>query len=137
MNRNFASGGKIYSMHVMPVMVDVTINIGASGAVSSITGALVNSVERLGTGLYKLHLNQPFSELYSAMGAPVSPVSGLSGVSSIEIANAPTAAIRLASDPSITVKTLDAAGALVNPASGSAIKVCVMVSNSSIKIQGS
>lgn len=136
MNRNFASGGKLYSMHVMPVMIDCTINIGAAGAVSSITGPLVNSVTRTSQGIYKIHISEPLSEMYVAMGAPVSPVSGLSGVCSIEIANAPKAAIALASDPSLTVKVLSAAGALVDPASGSAIKIVMICSNSSVKVQG-
>lgn len=45
-NRNFASGGKIYSMHVMPVLVDcnfVVDNTQVSG-ISSLKGPLVTQV---------------------------------------------------------------------------------------------
>lgn len=135
-NRNFASGGKIYSMHVMPVMLDVNIVIGASGAVSSIRGPMIDSVEKLSTGIYKIHLQDNYNNLFMAVGSATSPSVGLSGVASVEIANNQAPEVQDSADPSITVKTLDAAGALVNPASGSTISVMIYLSNSSIQIGG-
>lgn len=136
-NRNYVSGGKIYSMHVSPVMLDVTIAIGATGAVSSITGSTIASVTRISTGIYKINMQDNFSGLYSAVGSMQSPPSGLSGVLGIEIQNAPNAAVSLLSAPSLTIKTLDAAGALVDPASGSSIMCIMYLSNTSVKIGGS
>jgi hypothetical protein len=134
-NRNFASGGKIYSMHVMPVMVDCSILIGATGAVTSIKGPLVSSVTRMSTGIYKVNLTDAFNNLFMAMGSCASPSSGLSGIATIEIANAQAAQVST-STPSITIKTLDAAGALADPASGSTVSMLAYLSNSSIQVGG-
>lgn len=132
-NRNFASGGKLYSMHVMPVMVNCAVQIGASGAVSSFVGPLVASVVHSSTGVYLINLQDAYFVSLVAMGSCQSPSSGLSGVSTIEIQNAPSASVSNASAPSITIKCLDAAGALVNPASGSAINVLTIMNNSAVK----
>ena len=51
-NRNWASGGKLYSMHVNPAMITATIQIGATGAVSSFVGSAVQSVTKQSTGVY-------------------------------------------------------------------------------------
>ena len=132
-NRNFASGGKIYSMHVSPVMVDCQITIGASGAVSSFSGNLVSSVVRSSTGLYQIILQDPYSSVIAVVGAMVSPVSGNSGIASIEAANAPSANISLLSSPNLSIKTLDVANAVANPASGSIVSVLMYLSNSQVK----
>jgi Ca2+/H+ antiporter len=136
-NRNWASGGKMYSMHVKPVMITATIQIGAAGAVSSFVGSAVESVARMSLGVYKITMqaNSNFSRLYFASGSAQSASGGLSGVLGIEIQNNPNASVQ-ASTASITVKCLDAAGALVNPASGSAINVMIICSDSSIVIGG-
>lgn len=135
-NRNFASGGKIYSMHVSPVMLDCVINIGATGAVSSISGAAIQTVTRLSTGIYKIKAQSQtnFPKLFSAHATMRSPVSGLSGVLAVEVQNAPTASVAVADGMELTIKTLDAAGALVDPASGSAINMMMILSNSSVTI---
>lgn len=135
-NRNWASGGKIYSMHVSPVILDCTITIGATGAVASFVGSAIASVVRNSTGIYKINMQDNYSGLYMAIGSAQSPVSGLSGVLGVETQNAPNAAVQLLSAPSLIVKTLDAAGALVDPASGSKISVIMYLSNSSVQIGG-
>lgn len=132
-NRNFASGGKIYSMHVMPVLVDVTINIGATGAVTSISGQMVTSVVRNSTGTYQINLTNNFNSLLSAHGSAASPSSGLSGILAVEIQNAGSAAVQSLTAPHLIIKTLDAAGALADPASGSAIRTVIYLSNSSVQ----
>ncbi len=138
-NRNFASGGKLYSMHVMPVMITATAQIGASGAVSSFVGSMVQSVAKqvaVGTYLIKCQSGTNFSRLYAAMGSMQSASGGLSGVSTIEIQNDPNSSMDEASGAELIVKCLDAAGALVNPASGSALNVLIIASNSSVIIDG-
>lgn len=132
-NRNFASGGKIYSMHVMPVMVNATVTIGATGAVASFVGPLIASVVRTGVGLYTINLQDAYNKCLSASGSMQSPVSGLSGVLAIEVANAPSTSVASATAPSISIKCLDAAGALVDPASGSAINFMSIMNNSAVK----
>lgn len=137
-NRNFASGGKLYSMHVMPVMITATAQIGGTGAVTSYVGSGVRTVARISTGLYRITC-QPqmnFSRLFFASGSAQSPPSGLSGVLAVEIQNAPNASVATAAGAILTVKCLDAAGALVDPATGSALSVMMMCSNSSVLIDG-
>ncbi len=137
-NRNFPSGGKIYSMHVMPVIIDSTILIGAAGAVALAKGGGVLSVVHVSTGIYKIKC-QPatnFNRLFHAHGAMQSPPTGLSGVLAIEIQNAPDVSVQTLSGAELTIKTLDAAGALVDPAAGSTISVMMLLSNSSVIIAG-
>jgi len=137
-NRNYLSGGKIYSMHKAPVMVTATATIGATGAVQSSVGSMVKSIVRVSVGTYRitLDLQTNFTRLFSAMGSMQSPVSGLSGISTVEIQNAPNASVSLPAGTQIIVKTLSPAGALADPASGSALNVLLMLSDSSIVIGG-
>lgn len=137
-NRNWASGGKIYSMHVSPVLINATIAIGAAGAVSSLVGSGVLSAVRVSTGIYRITCqpNTNFSRLYFASASMQSPPSGLSGVLGVEIQNAPNASVATAAGAILTVKTLDPAGALVNPASGSSLNIAMICSNSSVLIDG-
>lgn len=134
-NRNWASGGKIYSMHVSPVMLDAQINIGASGAVSSITGPTIASVTHVSTGIYKINLQDRYNGLIGVMTNMTSPTVGLSGISSVELANAQSAAVQTAT-PSVTIQTLNSSGVLTDPASGSQISAIILLSNSSVKVQG-
>lgn len=122
----------------MPVMVTATANIGASGAVSSYVGSMVATVaKQVAVGTYKITMQSKtnFSRLFYAQGSAQSPVSGLSGVATIEIQNAPNTSARLPT-AELTIKCLDAAGALVNPADGSAINIMAIFSNSSVLIDG-
>lgn len=135
-NRNWASGGKIYSMNVSPAFINITVQIGAAGAVSSISGAAVASVTRMSLGVYKIKMQAQtsFPKLLSASSSMQSPSSGLSGILGVEIQNAPNASAATASGAELTVKTLDAAGALANPASGSALNVLMIFNNSSVTV---
>lgn len=142
-SRNYASGGRIYSMHVKPVFVDCSITIGASGAVASFVGSMVQSVTKqvaAGTYLIKLQPATSFSKLFFASGSAQSPASGLSGVLGIEIQNAPNTSIAInsgdAGGAELTIKCLDPAGALVNPVSGSVINAIMIVSDSSVTVNG-
>lgn len=128
-NRNFASGGRIYSMHKMPVLIDTRFELGASGSVSSVSGAMVQSVEHVSTGVYKIHLQNSYQALYLAVAAPQSASAALSGILGIEVQNAPDASVGDPSDPSLTIKCLNAAGALADPAAGSAITCLIYLRN--------
>lgn len=136
-NRNWISQ-RLYSMHAMPVMITATVQIGASGAVSSFVGSAVQAITRTSIGLYKMkcQANTDFSRLYFAAGSPMSPPSGLSGVSTVEIQNAPNASVSVSGAGEISFKCLDAAGALVDPASGSALNLFMIASSSSVVIGG-
>lgn len=137
-NRNWMSGGKLFSMHKDPVFMECTVQIGASGAVSSFVGAAVQSVAKTATGTYKITF-QPqtnFPRLLAAMGSMQSASGSLSGIMQIEVQNAPNASVASASAPSLTIKTLDVTGAAAHPASGSAINMLMILGNSSVTIQG-
>jgi hypothetical protein len=135
------SGGKIFSMHKDPVMLDVTIPIGASGAVGTIKGACIKSVTRLSAGKYKIAFDTSpsitnFARLIFASAAAESASGGLSGVLAIEIQNAPSTSVASATAPSLTIQCLDAAGAAVDPANGSSIKVLMILANTGITVNG-
>jgi hypothetical protein len=128
-------------MHKDPVFMETTIQIGATGAVTSFVGAMVQSVTRLSTGVYKIAFQTTpsptnFPRLLAAIGSPQSPVSGLSGIDSIEIQNAPNTSVSSTTAPSLTIKTLNPSGALTDPANGSAINLLMIMGNSSVTIQG-
>lgn len=134
-NRNFANGGKIMTMNAGPVIVNTNITIGATGAVTSSTSTtMVTSVTRTSTGIYVLHLANAYFKAISISASMQSPSSGLSGILGIESGNAPNTSVASSTAPTITIKTLDAAGALANPASGSVISVTALLSNSSVQI---
>lgn len=137
-NRNWANGGKIFAMHVSPVLIDATVQIGAAGAVSSFVGSTVEDVTREAQGVYKIKLQSQtnFPKLYMAVGTMQSPAVGLSGIMAIEVQNAPNADVAISSGAELTVKLLDVTGALADPASGSALNVMMLFSNSSVQMQG-
>jgi hypothetical protein len=130
-NRNFASGGKLYSMHVMPVMVDCKITIGASGAVSSFIGPTVASVTQSGTGVYIIKLQDPYAAMLWAAGSMISPSSGVSGISTVEIGNA--SAPSTITGATIVVQTLNASDSAANAANGSTLQVIAIMNNSKVK----
>lgn len=117
----------------MPVIVNTNITIGASGAVTSFIGTMTNSVVKSSTGIYKINLANNFNAHLFSAGSVQSPVSGLSGVATIEIQNAPSTSISSLAAPSLTIKCLDAAGAVVDPASGSVVSIMSLLNNSAVK----
>ncbi len=132
-NRNFPNGKAIYTNHTAPVMVDVAITIGAAGAVASISTAnsFVTGVTHTGTGLYTIALADKYYSSIMTIGSATSPNSGLSGILAIEAGNAPSTSVS-GTSPNVKIKTLDAAGALADPASGATITVLMYLSNSSL-----
>lgn len=75
-NRNFASAGKIYSMHTMPVAIDCNVAIGTSGATSDLIGPLVTSVTRVAVGTYKIVLSDTYNKLFNTRSSLKAPVTG-------------------------------------------------------------
>lgn len=134
-NRNFANS-RIYTGHVMPVALDCHFNVGASGAVSSMKGAYITSVTRLGVGKYKIKANDPYNNFYMMRSMIQSPSSGTqSGVFSIELDSAPS--LNPASPGAeFIIQCYDAAGAAKEIANGSKLYLEFYLSNSSVLIGG-
>lgn len=118
----------------MMTAIDCIITIGGTGAVSASSGVLVNSVTRLSTGLYRLNLKGNLNAFLGVSGCMVSQNGGLSGISSIEALDSSPTDLTSNSAPTFTIKTLDAAGALADPASGSKVCVQIIGRNSSVSV---
>lgn len=63
-NRNWASGGKCYSMHVMPILLDAHGTVNATGGIDNLVGPCISSITKLDTGIYKIKLQDNYSGLY-------------------------------------------------------------------------
>ena len=74
-NRNFPNS-RIYTGHVMPVLIDGNFVIGASGAVGTVKGPYIESITHLGTGLYQIKLQDNYNRYYGGWTGFVSPVTG-------------------------------------------------------------
>lgn len=76
-NRNFPSN-KLYQFHVMSVMINCKITIGASGAVTSFVGPGVAAVTKIGTGAgtYQIQLQDNYNTLYMVDTMIESPTTG-------------------------------------------------------------
>lgn len=73
--RNFANS-RIYTGHVMPVLLDVSIPIGASGAVGTIAGPYIKAVTKLATGTYQIQMSDNYSGYYLGEAQMISPAIG-------------------------------------------------------------
>lgn len=60
----------------MPVLLDVSIPIGSTGAVGTISGKGVASVTRLAAGIYRIRLQDNYSGLFHIEASLRAPVSG-------------------------------------------------------------
>lgn len=89
-NRNFASGGRIYSMHVMPVLIDCNFIVDSSNAdgITSLKGPLVQDVfmntsvtpsasnPNPAAGTIVVRLENGYNRLFSEYTSIQSPTSG-------------------------------------------------------------
>lgn len=88
-NRNFANGGKVYAMHVKPVLVDCNFIVDPTQAagIRSLKGPLVSSVfmnantpgggnPDPANGIIVVKLQDNYARLLSAFGGAVAPLSG-------------------------------------------------------------
>lgn len=77
-NRNFPNN-KLYQTAVAPARLDVTITIGASGAVSSSSGSFLKSVTKLGgAGMYRIRFQDNYYRFINMHSSVVAPLSGAS-----------------------------------------------------------
>lgn len=65
-----------YTPHKMPVLLDCNVVIGATGAVGTTKGPGIESVSRLGTGLYQINLQDNYNRYYIGTWGFVAPVTG-------------------------------------------------------------
>ena len=131
-NRNFPNS-RIYTGHVMPVLLDANANIGAAGAVSSSKGSLIASFSRLGVGKYQIIAQDPYARLYNVQCSVQSPSAGVSaGVASIELD--PASNVSASGGASIIIQCFDSAGAAKELANGSVLFVSIYMSNSSVLV---
>lgn len=89
-NRNFASGGKIYSMHVMPILLDCNFVVDNSlpNGISSLKGPAIQAVYMHATsspsagnpnpdaGTIVVQLADNYNRSFCKLDARISPVSG-------------------------------------------------------------
>jgi len=88
-NRNFASGGKIYSMHVMPVLLDCNFVVTPSNSagISSLKGPAISSVYMNSSspsssnpdpidGTIVVRLADNYNKLFSMSHSIIAPPSG-------------------------------------------------------------
>lgn len=123
---------RIYSTEAEVTHLFAEINIGASGAVSSSSGAGIASVVK-GTpaGEYEIELSDKFYKILHI--SPIVVDDANSAVVSIEIKEVPTSLQSdFRADKKFKIQCYDAASTEVNPASGSQIKVHIMVRRTEI-----
>lgn len=91
-NRNFASGGKIYSMHVMPVLLDCNFIVDSTNGnglgLRSLKGPMIHAVymhtsaspapgsPNPAAGTIVVQLSDKYNRSFSGFNAIISPVSG-------------------------------------------------------------
>ena len=99
------------------------ITIGASGAVTTAKGGGIASVVKQATaGQYNVVLDSQFNKLLYADATTLGSVT--SGVSSVQLLQAPdTISTSIKTTGPLVIQCYDAAGAAVNPASGTVIKL--------------
>lgn len=73
-NRRFTQF--FYTPHMVPVLIDCNIAIGATGAVGTLAGTGISAVTRLAAGIYKIAFQDNYNRLYGMEAALQAPVSG-------------------------------------------------------------
>lgn len=88
-NRNWASGGKLYSMHVMPVLLDATVVIDSTqiGQTKNLKGPGVTSIKRVAIGMYQIRLQDNYNRYYGGFSRLS---EGLTGSVAVTAATAAT-----------------------------------------------
>ena len=65
-----------YTPHKMPVMLDMNVAIGATGAVGTLKGPGIYGVTRLGTGIYQIKLQDNYNKFFKLDWNLEAPVTG-------------------------------------------------------------
>ncbi len=105
-----------------------TVNIGASGAVSSVTGAagILSVAKEATAGQYTITLAAGYQRLLHVNARVVA--ASASSVANVQVLETPsTLQDDFKSANAITIQCLDFAGAAVNPASGAALMLNLVV----------
>ncbi len=126
-----------YSRDTMVLERDVVhlyadVAIGASGAVTTAKGGALTSVTKQATdGQYTIVLDSGFNKLLHASVQVVGATA--SGVASVDILQSAASVLtNLKTAAAITIQCYDYAGAAVNPASGSVLKVKLEVRRTTV-----
>jgi len=135
-NRNFANGGKIFQMHAKPVIIDVQVTIGATGAVSSFTSSstgansMISSITKSATGTYQVTLADSYTSLLGIISGSARVASGTSGFNDIEQVGA-MATITTGQQPQsqFSFQTV-LAGTVANPNSGAVLQLIFLLNDS-------
>src|SRR6185369_17949317 len=102
-------------------LIYATVTIGSSGAVSSSQG-LASAVKESTAGQYTITLPNSYYKLLSNSATTMHPTASL--VAAIDILGTPaTFQASFRSSPAIVIQCRDYAGAAVNPASGTQIRL--------------
>ncbi len=130
-NRKFFRGTSFCSLERELCFLFAALVVGAAGAVSSFKGlGFKSATKEAGDGKYTIELDDSYFKILKAGGTLVA--SALSGVASIEIIGTPaTFQDDFKGSKTFVIQCLDAAGAAVNPASGTLIQLDVVCRNSS------
>lgn len=76
-NRNFPSQ-RVFGHHLLPVRIDAQISIGATGAPTIQNGLGINTITRLSAGVYRIQLQDNYSQFLSFDATMEAPVTGAS-----------------------------------------------------------
>ena len=76
-NRNFPAS-RVFGFHLMPVRIDATFTVGATGAVGTVTGPGIKAITRLAAGVYQVQLQDNYSTLLETRTSFIAPVTGSS-----------------------------------------------------------
>lgn len=127
----------IYSKDTMVLERDVVhlyadVDIGASGAVTLAKGGALTSVTKQATaGQYAIVLDAGFNKLLHVSVQVVG--ASASGVASVDVLQSAASILtNLKNAAAITIQCYDYAGAAVNPASGSRLKVKLEVRRTTV-----
>ena len=126
-----------YSHNTLVLEKDVVhlyadVDVGASGAVSSAKGgALASVVKQATAGQYQITLDAGFQKLLHVSVQAVG--ASASGVASVDVLQSPASVLtNLKATAPITIQCYDYAGAAVNPASGTRLKVKLEVRRTTV-----
>lgn len=73
-NRRFTQF--LWNPHTMPVLLDCSVAIGATGAVGTVKGTMIKGVTRLATGVYRIQLQDNYYKFYLSGWSFRAPVTG-------------------------------------------------------------
>ena len=127
---SYSKDTMVLERDVIHLYADVTI--GASGAVTTAKGGALLSVTKQATaGQYNVVLDSGFNKLLHVSAQLVG--ASASGVASVDVLQSAASVLtNLKTGAAITIQCYDYAGAAVNPASGSVIKLKLEVRRTSV-----